>query len=415
VYYKVTWLQQDATTERYYKKDQIFTWESEGLPGHKRQENQDSALELARELVRELSLRKLAHVNITLEYCYIVDTVKTDSTYVSFGEKVENDRYTRDLIEGWEKMLPWWDVKDFEYAGGDKCVVVKHRCYQELVRRGKEDWQHVAFILVNRLLQHPTFLVTILPQIVPKKEHPIEYCECLECSKPSIWHAVDEMINDWTQWAKKKKWIMDPREKACVLNQGETMKIGVNEFVKRQTPESQFTHFKGTWEKLVEITTAAFDKGCYTEGYRDGVVLVQVPTWLTECFFTYTDFPVFEGMEISAECKKTPSRMHEPATVQIEILEPKKKCNFVDVILYRKDVLAEDADNSTDADWEIISINGRLNFVPPPMKALTIVRNWMHLPGGTEMKDKTPEEALEMLCHAVLYENNMGSYMGQLE
>ena len=36
------------------------------------------------------------------------------------------------------------------------------------------------------------------------------------------------------------------------------------------------------------------------------------------------------------------------------------------------------------------------------MGPLTIVRNWKHLPGGTEMKGKTPEEVLEMLCESIL-------------
>jgi hypothetical protein len=56
--------------------------------------------------------------------------------------------------------------------------------------------------------------------------------------------------------------------------------------------------------------------------------------------------------------------------------------DYVDIILYRADVLEEDGDRSTQADWEIVSINGRLNEKEPPMDPMTIVRNWKHLKGG---------------------------------
>jgi len=186
------------------------------------------------------------------------------------------------------------------------------------------------------------------------------------------------------------------------------MKIGISEFVKRQTPASQFTHFEGTWDALVKLTTDAYKGYTHRPGYRDGVMIVSIPQFSSgQLFRTYTDFPMFEGMELKAEYKKTPGREHEPAKVQVEILEPKQPCNFVDIILYRADVLEEDGDRSTDADWEIVSINGRLKEEAAPIDPLTIVRNWKHLPGGTEMKNSTPEEVLEMLCDSILYQNNI--------
>ena len=44
------------------------------------------------------------------------------------------------------------------------------------------------------------------------------------------------------------------------------MKIHVNEFVKRQTAESRFSHFTGTWEELVEQVEANFEDA---RGYGD--------------------------------------------------------------------------------------------------------------------------------------------------
>jgi hypothetical protein len=185
------------------------------------------------------------------------------------------------------------------------------------------------------------------------------------------------------------------------------MRIGISGFVKRQTKESQFTHYHFDIGAVASMAERAFDEDEFSKGYRDGVVIVHLPEDDARWFYTYTDFPMFEGMKLKVGYKKTPGREHEPARVQVEILEPKKQCNFVDVILYRADVLEEDGDRSTNAEWEVVSINGRLKEKAAPIDPLTIVRNYKHLPGGTEMKGKTPEEVLDMLCDSILHQNNM--------
>lgn len=184
-------------------------------------------------------------------------------------------------------------------------------------------------------------------------------------------------------------------------------KVGVNEFVIRQSYDSQYTDYKGSWSDLANVTEAQLEKGEFSPGYRDGVILVHIDKGECCLFSTYTDFPIFEGMKLAAVCEKEKGREHEPARIKINILEPKNRCNFVDIVLYRKDVLAENNENSTDAEWEIVSINGRLNKEKAPMSPLTIVRNWLHLKGGTEMKGKTPEEVLNMLCDSILYQNRI--------
>ena len=187
--------------------------------------------------------------------------------------------------------------------------------------------------------------------------------------------------------------------------------IGVSEFVQRQTKDSQFTHYKGSWNDLANITVKEFEKGNYTKGYRDGVLLVRIPKNETKLFFTYDAYPMFEGMKLNAQWEKTPGREHEPAKLQVKILEPKIPCNYVDIIIYAKDVLLEDKDNVTGADFDIVSINGRLKKDPPPIDPMTLVRNWFHLPGGTEMKDTTSEQMLGLLCNSILYKNGMKKYM----
>jgi len=189
--------------------------------------------------------------------------------------------------------------------------------------------------------------------------------------------------------------------------------IGVSDFVKRQTKESQFTHYNGSWLDLVNRTAEEFEKGNYTKGYRDGVFLVQMPKPEVGKFFTFDAYPMFEGMKLDAQWEKVPGREHEPAKLQVKILEPKIPCRFVDIVIYRKDVLEEDGDGVTGCDYDIVSINGRLKKDPPPIDPMTLVRNWLHLKGGTEMKGTTPEEMLTKLCDSILYKNGMKKYMSK--
>jgi hypothetical protein len=221
-------------------------------------------------------------------------------------------------------------------------------------------------------------------------------------------HAVVVVKKSFT---KKQIWVIKDR--------GLKMKrtVGISDYVKRQTEDSQFTHWNGTWDQLGLLATElladnerfkdTFEKPMSEQGYRDGVMVLHIPKNMCHGFLTYNDFPMFEGMKLEAAYEKVPGREHEPPKVRVKIKEDKKICEYVDLILYGHEVLEEDGDASTDLPWEIVSINGRLNEEIPPMDPMTIVRNWKHLPGGTEMKGATPEEVLEKLCQAVMYKNGI--------
>jgi len=184
--------------------------------------------------------------------------------------------------------------------------------------------------------------------------------------------------------------------------------MDVSDFVKKRHLEQlQFTHYKGSWEDLIVKTKEHLALGNFSPGYRDGVVLVHMTKDDAKDFYGYDGFRKFEGMKMEAVVEKVPGREHEPAKLQIRILEPKIRMRYVDIILYHRDVLAEDGDRLTGADWEIISINGRLHKDPDPMRPLTIVRNYRHLPGGTKMKDADPMDVFEDLMDAVLYDKGM--------
>ena len=118
-------------------------------------------------------------------------------------------------------------------------------------------------------------------------------------------------------------------------------------------------------------------------------------------------------MKIECKWAKVPGREHEPAKLQVQIKENKKCCKYVDIILYKKEVLEEDGDEVTGAVYDVVSINGRLVKDAPPIESMTLVRNWLHLPGGTAMPDVTPEEMLDMLCDSVLYKNGLKNKMSK--
>ena len=51
--------------------------------------------------------------------------------------------------------------------------------------------------------------------------------------------------------------------------------VGVNFFVRRQTAQSRFSHFVGSWGELLCLVAKHFSQA--KPGYRDGVMMVPVP------------------------------------------------------------------------------------------------------------------------------------------
>lgn len=152
--------------------------------------------------------------------------------------------------------------------------------------------------------------------------------------------------------------------------------IAFNDFVKRQTENSQYTHYDGTLEQLLVMINAHFDTGHM--GYRDGVWVIPLPP---SSFYS----PMCKLDADSKLQTKFISRRDGEDPVQITtVLNGKKsKAKFVDAILYRCDILDENNERTTDATWEVISINGKLSE-DEPMAPITMARNFLHEQGGTK-------------------------------
>lgn len=213
--------------------------------------------------------------------------------------------------------------------------------------------------------------------------------------------------------------------------------IGINNFVKRQTQESEFTHFNGSWESLIELVKENFDKA--KPGYREGVCLVPVPA---EGFFCGI-MKLQEGDKLVGEYKarrpgEEPRKTLRAAKSKwnesqidhahsaldyhakgkyygpIENIDQYRKilddakakqkspCKAVDIVLYSREVLQKGNENCTGCDWDIISINGRLTEDEMPIHPNTLIANHFQLDGGTAT-NMSSEEFEKALKKSVLF------------
>jgi hypothetical protein len=169
------------------------------------------------------------------------------------------------------------------------------------------------------------------------------------------------------------------------------MLIGINEFVRRQTADSKFSYFVGTDEELVGLVEANFANA--KPGYRDGVLVVSVPA---EGFFSgVVELTLDTPLKASFEAR----REGEEAFVQVVAVGGEKlPAQAVDIVLYRRDVLEEDGDSVSGAEWDIISLNARPTEGPEPLTPMAMARNFLHLAGGT-----ASEYSAREFAEAIIY------------
>lgn len=180
------------------------------------------------------------------------------------------------------------------------------------------------------------------------------------------------------------------------------MKIMLNNFVQRQLGErgceSRFSYFSGSEENLINLVEENFDKK--TVGYRDGVYLVPVPT--TDF---YTGISKIDDNSIIWSRMEARREGEEPVLIKSNLNGTKQPAKVVNVVLYSHDVLAENNENSTDADFEIISINASMENKKEPMTPETMMRNHQRKVGGTSDL-MSEEEFQKKLKESMEYWNN---------
>jgi hypothetical protein len=181
--------------------------------------------------------------------------------------------------------------------------------------------------------------------------------------------------------------------------------VKCSEFVKRQTKDSGYSHFEGSWKELEEITERYLNgyAGLFVRpGYRDGVVLIDLPGWMFKCAIVKIE----KDMKLRANY--APRREGEAPFIRVCAKAKKQKAVYAEVVLYRADVLAEDSDQSSGADWEIVAIKARMTFEEEPMDPYTMARNFLHMNGGTK-----GEFTAEQFAKSIVYWNNHCMSMGK--
>ena len=169
-------------------------------------------------------------------------------------------------------------------------------------------------------------------------------------------------------------------------------KVGVSDFVKRQTKNSGKTYTSLSFDYLAEFAQKQINKSNYIHGYRDGVIIVEIKNELVEKF-KCPFVKINDQTKLKAEISRR--RTEEDHYVRIKALNGKTlDTGKVELILYRHDVLQETNENFTDCKWELISFHGiPKNITKLPMGPITMMRNQLQLKGGTKGKYSSEEWA----------------------
>ena len=161
--------------------------------------------------------------------------------------------------------------------------------------------------------------------------------------------------------------------------------VGISKFIKNQTIKGGNSDLINiTLEKVAEYAQIKLNNNDFKKGYRDGVVIIESRDI---SFYKHFKCPITKITSNSnLICNVTKRRPEEDNYIQIKASNGKPlKTIGVELILYRKDVLAETDENSTSSDWELIAFHAIPDGIDNlPMKPATMMRNQLQLEGGTK-------------------------------
>lgn len=170
--------------------------------------------------------------------------------------------------------------------------------------------------------------------------------------------------------------------------------VAVNNFVRRQTENSPFSHFDGLFEAVATKAAAVLQQAARGDAdaldhiYKqkaDGVFMVKVNPlgFYSAVVQVRDDTPLIATFEA-----RTPG---EAKHIVVRARAKKSPARFVDLIVYRRDILSEmdrsppvttDKDGPVFAQYELISINCSIALTEPE-HPLAMARNFLGMPGGT--------------------------------
>lgn len=121
-------------------------------------------------------------------------------------------------------------------------------------------------------------------------------------------------------------------------------------------------------------------------GYREGVVLVPISVRNIKS----------SVVELTPETEivtKFESRVpgETPRKRTVALVDELPSAGAVNVVLYRADVLAEDDDQTSYAEWEVVTVLASMGKEAEPMNPGTLMANHFKADGGTSTK-MSPEQ-----------------------
>ena len=196
-----------------------------------------------------------------------------------------------------------------------------------------------------------------------------------------------------------------------------TKSVELNNFVYRQTPESRFSHFDGTWEQLEALVAEAFaDKAARVTLRDDGkIVKVVLPADKCAGFFSGV-VPVDAETELRSfyAVRDGAVEGEQPFVQTVAVGDCKTPACYVEVILYHRDALTPDertwpatsahAGLVQDGEWQVVSVNARATAEPEPPTPQAMARNMAARLGLPEGKGGTAREyTAEQFMESILY------------
>lgn len=161
-------------------------------------------------------------------------------------------------------------------------------------------------------------------------------------------------------------------------------------------------HNDVTPDHLVEMTLQNFQPQLVKPGYRDGVILVPLPTsnvdWTSNIVQLQNGdylFGKFKARAGTEDPRKSITALATPDRLMPVL--------GVDAILYHRDVLAETEDCLwEDFDYEIVKVNIKVVFGEQPMPPETLIANHYGFSGGSNTK-MSPEEFEKALRESAVF------------
>jgi hypothetical protein len=176
------------------------------------------------------------------------------------------------------------------------------------------------------------------------------------------------------------------------------MQIALNSFVKRQTPNSRFSHTSLSWEELLELIQQHI--ALAQPGYREGILEVDLPLVhpinRQPIFFC----PVVELEPGQPLIGKYESRIanEEPRQWMGTAIGEKMPAKFCKAILYTSDLLKETEQNDHEDGLELVTLIASI-VEDEPMTPTTLMENHFGGDGGTAT-NLSDAMFVKKLCHS---------------